>query len=275
MWKFWSVLALCGLSINSYASWDGEVRTKEEVALLPPYCKGTQLIRQVSGDNTDIEVYKSQYGPEFWHLHHYCWALNAERKAIMAPLVADSSKGIPSRWSLLEFSRTNIDYFLKRSSDSFMFLPEILVTNARVLYQLDRKGEAIASLSKAIRIKKDYWPAYVQLSDYYRSIGNKKIAIKTLQDGLEAIPGNKRIIRRLKEFGVEPDSRFLAPLPAENSVDTQTTGHTRDSDQIIKKSGDTPNASTHSPANNLPEAEATPALPIGNKTNPYCRFCPD
>ena len=128
------LLALCSASTYSLAV---EV-TSGEVPLLSSYCRGTQLIREVSGDKTPIEKNIKRYGPEFWHLHHYCWALNGERKAINAPVNADSARGIPSRSSLLEYSRGNLEYFLKRSSDKFILLPEVLVTNARVLYKMGR-----------------------------------------------------------------------------------------------------------------------------------------
>ena len=54
------------------------VSNKEELKGLPSFCKGTQLIRDISGDTTPNATYTQMYGADFQHLHHYCWALNTE-----------------------------------------------------------------------------------------------------------------------------------------------------------------------------------------------------
>src|SRR5690348_12225733 len=49
-----------------------------EVAILPAYCKYTQLFRQhVPGGNDPVEIERmyATLGPGFHALHHYCWAI--------------------------------------------------------------------------------------------------------------------------------------------------------------------------------------------------------
>lgn len=246
MRKLFLLFALCCASTQSLAD---EV-TKEELVFLPPYCMGTQLIRDVSGNKTPIETYMKRYGPEYWHLHHYCWALNGERKAITAPENGDNARGIMSRSALLEYSRGNLEYVLARSSNNFVFLPEILETNARVLYRMGRKGEAIASLVKATKLRPDYWKAYAKLSDYYRDSGNKKDAIQILENGLSSSPGNVVLINRLRKLGAEPDPRFLNPPEKEISSASPDNESREESDH-----------------------EDLPPFKIGTDSNPYCRFC--
>src|SRR5450755_259053 len=49
-----------------------------EMAMLPPFCMYTMLIRdKVPGgtDNAKTAAWQATLGPTFIHLHHYCWGL--------------------------------------------------------------------------------------------------------------------------------------------------------------------------------------------------------
>ena len=60
------------------------------------------------------------------------------------------------------------------------------------------KGDALNVC--AIALKRDYWPAYAHLSDYYREKGDVAKARETLQTGLSHAPGAKGLERRLAEL---------------------------------------------------------------------------
>ena len=76
------IIFILFIVLLSPAAWamgpDGEISDMTELAALPAYCKGTQLTRAVSHDPKPIEEYVAIYGHAYNHLHHYCWALNAE-----------------------------------------------------------------------------------------------------------------------------------------------------------------------------------------------------
>lgn len=165
----------------------------QEVARLPPYCRGTQLIRAISKDPVPIEQYVQQYGHEYMHLHHYCWALNSENKA---RLMQDKYM----RTSLLGYAIGDIDYVIDRSRPNFVLLPEIYTGKARILSQIGREAEAFTALSKALQVKPDYWPASLRLSDYYKKHGDVENAKKVLASALQKNPNVKIIQKRLGEL---------------------------------------------------------------------------
>ncbi|MGZ8215952.1 tetratricopeptide repeat protein [Methylomagnum sp.] len=164
-----------------------------EVARLPPYCRGVQQIRSISKDPIPIEQHIQQYGFEYTHLHHYCWALNSENKAMV---MLDKR----ARNSLLFYSLSDIEYVIERARPAFVFLPEIHTGKARILSQLGRDVEAFTALNKALQLKPDYWPASMRLSDYYKKHGDLENAKKVLVKALEKTPNVKIIQKRLSEL---------------------------------------------------------------------------
>lgn len=167
--------------------------TKADLALLPPYCKGTQLIRDISGDVTPYTEYQKVYGSEFQHLHHYCWALNFENK-----LRRDPSNTVLR--GLISQGIGDIQYVIDQARPNYFLLPELYTAKARLLKLGKKPADAMSSLLKAIQVKQDYWPAYAMLSDLYKAQGDKANAIKVLEDGLKKSPQSKPLSRRLKEL---------------------------------------------------------------------------
>ena len=58
----------------------------------------------------------------------------------------------------------------------------------------------VQDLERAIRLKADYWPAYAELSDYYKSTGDRAKAREVLETGLARAPGAKGLERRMAEL---------------------------------------------------------------------------
>jgi len=169
------------------------VENPVELARLPAYCRGTQQIRSVSHDPVPIETYMKRYGQAYYHLHHYCWALNSENKANTIP---DKQQ----RNSKLFYALGDIDYVIDRSQPNFLLLPEIYTGKARILFKLDRAPEAVGALYKALQLKPDYWPASLRLSDHYKRQGDMKNARTILEKALEKTPKSKVIAKRIEEL---------------------------------------------------------------------------
>ena len=74
-------IILISFAIFSGTAAADPVENQAQLALLPPFCSGTQDLRTVSKDPTSIEDYVKIYGKTYLALHHYCWALNSENKA--------------------------------------------------------------------------------------------------------------------------------------------------------------------------------------------------
>ncbi|MBK1642405.1 hypothetical protein CKO12_11060 [Chromatium okenii] len=177
----------------SHASGDGNVTSASQLLGLPSYCRGTQQVRAISQDPTPMSVYIERYGPTYNHLHHYCWALNTENDI--------SQRHPPDGRFWLGTAISNIDYVLHNNNDpKFIFLPEIYVAKARILFKMDQANDAVPWLEKAITLRPNYSPAYARLSDYYLEKGNKEKAIKILQQGISRSKTSEMLTRRLRDI---------------------------------------------------------------------------
>jgi tetratricopeptide (TPR) repeat protein len=179
--------------IPGYPS-DLEAADPREVALLPRYCAHTLVFRtRVPGGN-DVDAIKywtASMGPTFNAMHHYCWGLMNTNRALL--LSNDRrTKAFYLRSSIAEF-----DYVITRAPADFVLLPEILTKKAENLIHLGDGPAAAAILEKVIDLRKDYWPAYAALSDYYQQLGDSSKARHVLERGLEPAPGSKALQRRL------------------------------------------------------------------------------
>ena len=201
-WLIAPLAALHGSSAVAQRQFD-----PKQLAMLPPYCKYTQLYRQsVPGgsDPQQIERWSSLMGPEnFIHLHHYCFGLEASNRA----LYFSSTK--PDRDRELGESVREFNYVLERVSPEFALLPEILTRRGENLLRLGNGPQGLLDLSRAIELKPDHWPPYAALSDYYKSLGDLKSAREWVDKGLAAAPGTRALQRRLTELD-HPKSRRSA-----------------------------------------------------------------
>jgi hypothetical protein len=166
-----------------------------DVAILPRYCKSTQLFRdEFHPDQSEIAQWYEVMGPAFHAMHHYCWALMQTNRAM---LLARSKK---VRDFYLDSAVNNMDYVIRNSPADFVMLPEILTKKGENLLRLNRTALGIATLQQAIRMKADYWPPYAALSFHFRETGNTGQAREWLEKGLAAAPNTPALEKRLKEL---------------------------------------------------------------------------
>jgi tetratricopeptide (TPR) repeat protein len=170
----------------------------KQLALLPPYCKHTQIFREnVLGGNDphQIERWTSVLGAaNFLHLHHYCAGLENTNRALY------SSSTNFDRNRELRTSLTEFDYVLARVSPDFALLPEILTKRGENLLRLGDGPQGLLDLNRAIELKPDHWPPYAALSDYYKGLGDVRSAREWAEKGLAAAPGTRALQRRLAEL---------------------------------------------------------------------------
>lgn len=242
-----------------------EVKTQSELIMLPPYCSGTQIIRNISKDPRPIAEYIAMYGNTYSHLHHYCWALNTENNAWKT-----SDRYL--RKSKLGYALGDIQYVLDHAEPGFVFLPDIYNTRARILFSLQRDAEAVAALKKAIELKPDFVTPIARLSDYYMDHGDKARAIKTLEEGIDNTENAKTLLKKLKKLGKTYQG---------------TPGHARKKEAPIDEPSATITIPPNQEMNDGAAASGNPEAPAGTPSqtppisddskppnNPYCRFCP-
>ncbi len=187
------------------------------MAMLPPYCKYTQVYSANVPGGNDLPEIKKWYaimggsypttGP-FHHMHHYCAGLQYINQANLVARSRDERNQRLS-WALREF-----EYVLKNTTPAFALWPEILTKKGESLIAMGKGPLAIADLQRAIEIKPDYWPPYATLSDYHRDTGNPRIAREVLEQGLSALPDAPALKRRLAELDGAKGKTGAASEPA-------------------------------------------------------------
>ena len=264
------IITILFFVLLSPAAWaigpNGEITDSSELAALPAYCRGTMFTRDVSHDPRSIAEYQAIYGASFIHLHHYCWALNAEN-------YRNKNQG-----GLGGNILGNIDYVLKNSPLTFSLLPDIYITKSRVLFKMGRDTDALGILSKLIEIKPDYALAYAQLGKYYAHVNDKSKAIRYYEQGL--INTNKKnadfFIFQIKKL----DDNYKIPITndpvkteksGQNSLPDQTTQEDNNRTSLVQ-----PLSTRVAPDLSTPHDTTIPkpAEDKATKPNPYCRFCP-
>jgi len=172
-----------------------------EVALLPGYCKYTQLFRDRVPGGNDPKLIAHWYqvmGRSFHAMHHYCWGLMKTNRALLLA----RTKQVRNYY--LHSSIQEFDYVINSSPPTFFMLPEIYTKRGENLLRLREWGEGMTSLQHAIDLKPDYWPPYAALGDYFKETGNYAKAAEWLQKGLKASPNAKPLQERLAALKNKP-----------------------------------------------------------------------
>lgn len=184
-----------------------EAMDPREVAMLPPYCRYTQVFRdRVPGGRDPVEIarWSNAMGPVFNAMHHYCVGLMKTNRAVMIAKTAQYRK------FYLESAIQEFEYVLRNAAPDFALLPEILTRKGETLIRLGRAAPGLTELDQAAALKPDYWPPYAVMADHYKRAGDMAKARAVLERGLAAAPDAKPLQRRLTELGVEPRSAGIA-----------------------------------------------------------------
>ena len=151
-------------------------------------------------------------GATFNAMHHYCAGLIETNRAIFL------SRTPQDREFYLNDSIIEYDYVIQRAPPEFILLPEILTKKGENLIRLGRGHLAVPELQRAIDLKPDYWPPYVQLSDYYKGTGDFEKARAYLEKALSYTPEVKILKTRLTELEAVHAKRKTAPQSIEQST---------------------------------------------------------
>lgn len=192
----WPIALLAALASSSAAA--QRQHDPKLFAMLPPYCKHTQVYREnVPGgsDAAQIERWTRILGAQnYLHLHHYCWGLENTSQALYFSTTKQD------REHQLAQSVKEFDYVIARVTPDFVLLPEILARRGENQLKLGHGSKGVTDLNRAIELKPDHWPPYAALSDYYKGLGDLQAAREWAEKGLAAVPGTKALQRRLAEL---------------------------------------------------------------------------
>lgn len=235
--------------------------TPAEIAVLPPFCKA-----KLSPDPADDAQYSSAIGPDWLHIHHYCYALTFTNRYYQD--YADK----PTQHDDLNQALNNYNYVLSHASPGFWMRPEIHTQKGRLLAAAKHYAEAVSEIEQALKGNPDYAPAYAALSDIYADLGQKSKSLATVEQGLQHVPDNNALQRHYKLL---TGKTFVPPpLSAEQAAQKNqppgTSTETPDTQAAMPASA----AQANEPPTSVSQP-ADAAGKIGSPTNPYCRFCPD
>lgn len=197
----------CLLAAPAFANKPKSI-TKAEMALIPTYCPDTMGFSY--GDahyNTSPRAshWVSMLGKDFWHLHHYCWALINLSRANRYGISKLQRKG------LLESVLSDYQYVLDRADPEFLLLPEILTRAGEVELKLAHPERAEGAFTRARQLKPDYWPAYSHWIEYLIAKGRRAEAKSLAQEGLEYSPTVKTLREQYRLLGGDPG--LIVPKP--------------------------------------------------------------
>ena len=222
-----------------------------ELAVLPPFCKA-----KLSADPSDDAPYAASIGPDWLHIHHYCFGLNFANRYFQ-----DFGNRVAQADDLKE-AINNYDYVLEHATPDFWMRAEIGTQKARILAAAKGNAQAIAALQIALQTNVDYAPAYAVLSDVYRDIGQKAKALASVEQGLQRVPLDRPLQRRYKNLSgkafVVPENAMTAPAKTTSDPTAKSTTDVAPATAANKSAADT----------------AIVPDKIGVPGNPYCRFCP-
>ena len=133
-------------------------------------------------------------GRDFWHMHHYCYALRDLMRA-KAP-GADAKR----RAYLYERAKNDLTYVIVNCGPQMPLLPEVYLKLGEVLIYLGDKGGAEAAFEKSRTIKPDYWPAYVASADALIQAKQFDAARRLVEEGLSHSPNQPELKQRLQRL---------------------------------------------------------------------------
>jgi len=226
-----------------------------EMQALPTYCAVKFNSKM---DSPEWQAWRSQLGPKFNDIHHYCAGLNFLNRYYRAPLFEKSG--------MLQGAKRNFEYMINAADSEFSLRGDIYLNHGITMNLMGQTGLAIKDLQQAIEINPKLAKAYLELISLYKNNKQSKQAMDTAVAGLKQIPDSKALQRNYLELG----GKQPFPEPAVAAVEPQAV---KAGPVEVEAKPASPVAGEHPAAPTPTDAvETKPA--IGAPGNPYCRFCP-
>ena len=176
----------------------------DELPYLPAYCKCKGAVnidpqtKEKLRKKWDRFFSKYPHGENWVHLHHYCYGLLMLNRYY---------RGVGKPSALLMEAEAQFNYMIKQSNPKFILVPEYHLKMGITQKLMGRDSKALQHFTEAIKLKKDYVPAYIQLIDCYKEHHDLKNAIKTAEMGLKHSPNSKILKKELVEMQSLPATK--------------------------------------------------------------------
>ncbi|MDP2028649.1 MAG: hypothetical protein Q8K12_03320 [Thiobacillus sp.] len=226
-----------------------------EMQQLPPYCAV-----KFSGktDSPEWKAWRSQLGPNFNDIHHYCAGLNFLNRYYRVP---PFEKG-----GMLQGAKRNFEYMMGVPPE-FPLRADIFLNHGITMKLMGQPGLAVKDLQQAIAINPKLAKAYLELISLYRNSKQSAQAMDIAVAGLKQIPDSNALQRHYLELG----GKQPFPAPATAAVEPPVA---KEAPPAGGEASPTPPVAGEPAAPPAPADAAETKPVVGAPGNPYCRFCP-
>lgn len=184
-----AMAALVGFFISTPA---GAVKwSAAEISAMPPYCAG-RYVRTTN--HAEYKRWESQYGPDFLHTHHLCDGIGLLNKY---PGVADNVQ----KREMMKSIMGNLNYMIQNAKQDFKLMPDVYYYRGQAYNLVNKPGEAINDLRKAIELDPGYVQAYTLLADYLQKQRQKEEALRIVAEGLRHRPDSVSLLGLYSRLG--------------------------------------------------------------------------
>jgi tetratricopeptide (TPR) repeat protein len=160
-----------------------------DIAVLPPYCRA----RMLNDKDPSFKEWNHRLGPDFIHIHHYCFGLYKTNKGNMT-----LDKG--EKEELYTSAIGEMEYLFAHASPTFKMLPRISYDQGQLYEKRGKTGEAMQAYQKSINLNPKLPMPYAALSDLFKKQKNNKEAILILEQGLKYKPTSKALLKRMEKL---------------------------------------------------------------------------
>lgn len=170
-----------------------------EFAVLPEWCIDSQA-GPYGGPNGSTGLNNSPnaakwvaaMGTDFWHMHHYCYALRDLHRLQRADLTPADRKFLAIR------AGGDLGYVISNCSPTMPLLPEVFLRQGELALMQGALELARESFEQSRRLRPDYWPAYERWAAVLVDLKRYEMARDLVLDGLDQVPGQPNLTEQLK-----------------------------------------------------------------------------
>lgn len=195
------LLALCLLPASAQGIRDhisNRGITDAEFAILPEWCYDSQGGPYGAPEGAEMmnrspraPRWVAAMGPDFWHLHHYCWALRDMRRAAL-PDTSVREKGF-----LWARAVSDLVYTIRHCLPTMPLMPEVHLRLGEVYLLQGNIDGAQREFERSRQLKPDYWPAYAFWADFLIEYKLWDRARTLVAEGLKYAPDNAELRKRM------------------------------------------------------------------------------
>jgi tetratricopeptide (TPR) repeat protein len=109
-------------------------------------------------------------------------------------------RGLGNRSALLRHAANQFTYMLNLSSPKFILMPEIHLKMGVTQELMGKRVEALKHFLQAIKLKRDYVPAYLKVINFYKELHDVESAARIARTGLKYSPNSKTLQNELREL---------------------------------------------------------------------------